>query len=109
MCRSVSATSDAIQDAFVAQIAEFELEGHFSPHKGFSAIPPQDQRLWLAMHQAAEVLHVSDMVVRKLIAQKILPAKQIVKVAVDESNDLISNFPPSDDIFASSTPIVALH
>jgi hypothetical protein len=33
------------------------------------------------MHQAAEALGVSEMVVRKLIAQKVLPAKQIVKFA----------------------------
>ena len=54
---------------------------HVRHTKGFPACPPPDQRLWLTMHQAAEALRVSDMVVRKLIAQKVLPAKQIVKYA----------------------------
>ena len=54
---------------------------HVRHTKGFPACPPPDQRLWLTMHQAAEVLGVSDMVVRRLIGQKILPAKQIVKFA----------------------------
>jgi hypothetical protein len=54
---------------------------HVRHTKGFPACPLPDQRLWLTMHQAAEALRVSDMVVRKLIAQKILPAKQIVKFA----------------------------
>ena len=54
---------------------------HVRHTKGFPACPPPDQRLWLTMHQAAEALGVSDMVVRRLIAQKILPAKQIVKFA----------------------------
>jgi DNA invertase Pin-like site-specific DNA recombinase len=54
---------------------------HVRHTKGFPACPPPDQRLWLTMHQAAEALRVSDMVIRKLIAQKILPAKQIVKFA----------------------------
>jgi hypothetical protein len=33
------------------------------------------------MEQAAEALQVSSMVVRRLIAEKVLPAKQIVKFA----------------------------
>jgi hypothetical protein len=33
------------------------------------------------MEQAAEALNISSMVVRRLIAQKVLPAKQIVKFA----------------------------
>jgi len=33
------------------------------------------------MQQAAATLHVSEMDVRRLIAQKILPAKQVVKFA----------------------------
>jgi hypothetical protein len=45
------------------------------------ACPPSDQRLWIIMQQAAVTLVVSEMVVRRLIAQKILPAKQIVKFA----------------------------
>jgi DNA invertase Pin-like site-specific DNA recombinase len=54
---------------------------HVRHTKGFPACPPSQQRLWLTMHQAADSLRVSAMVVRKLIAQKILPAKQIVKFA----------------------------
>ena len=54
---------------------------HVRHTKGFPVCPPPEQRLWLTMHQAAEALNVSDMVVRKLIAQKLLPAKQIVKFA----------------------------
>jgi hypothetical protein len=45
---------------------------HVRHTKGFPACPPPDQRLWRTMHQATETLRVSDMVVRKLIAQKIL-------------------------------------
>jgi hypothetical protein len=47
----------------------------------FPACPPPDQRLWITMQQAAAALGVSEMVVRRLIAQKSLPAKQIVKFA----------------------------
>jgi hypothetical protein len=54
---------------------------HVRHTKGFPVCPPPEQRLWLTMHQAAEALNVSDMVVRKLIAQKLLPAQQIVKFA----------------------------
>jgi DNA invertase Pin-like site-specific DNA recombinase len=54
---------------------------HVRHTNGFPACPPPDQRAWLTMHQAAEALGVSEMVVRKLIAQKVLPAKQIVKFA----------------------------
>jgi hypothetical protein len=35
----------------------------------------------MTMQQAADALRVSEMVVRRLIAQKTLPAKQIVKFA----------------------------
>jgi hypothetical protein len=45
----------------------------------FPACPPPGQRLWITMQQAAAALGVSEMVVRRLIAQKSLPAKQIVK------------------------------
>jgi hypothetical protein len=48
---------------------------------GFPACPQPDQRLWITMQQAAAALGVSEMVIRRLIAQKILPAKQIVKFA----------------------------
>jgi hypothetical protein len=54
---------------------------HVRHTHGFPACPPPDQRAWLTMHQVAEALGVSEMVVRKLIAQKVLPAKQIVKFA----------------------------
>ncbi len=54
---------------------------HVRHSNGFPACPPPDQRLWLTMQQAADALDVSDMVIRRLVAQKILPAKQIVKFA----------------------------
>jgi hypothetical protein len=54
---------------------------HVRLTNGFPACPPSDQRLWIIMQQAAVTLGVSEMVVRRLIAQKILPAKQIVKFA----------------------------
>jgi hypothetical protein len=46
-----------------------------------SVLQALDQRLWITMQQAAATLGVSEMVVRRLIAQKNLPAKQIVKFA----------------------------
>jgi len=54
---------------------------HVRHTNGFPACPPLDQRLWITMQQAAAALCVSEMVVRRLIAQKSLPAKQIVKFA----------------------------
>jgi DNA invertase Pin-like site-specific DNA recombinase len=54
---------------------------HVRHTNGYPACPPPDQRLWITMQQAADALRVSDMVVRRLIAQKTLPAKQIVKFA----------------------------
>lgn len=54
---------------------------HVRHTSGFPVCPPPDQRLWITMQQAAATLRVSEMVVRRLIAQKILPAKQIVKFA----------------------------
>ena len=54
---------------------------HVRHTNGFPACPPSDQRLWITMQQAAATLRVSEMVVRRLIAQKSLPAKQIVKFA----------------------------
>src|SRR5581483_11487543 len=54
---------------------------HVRHTNGFPACPPPEQRLWITMQQAADALCVSDMVVRRLIAQKTLPAKQIVKFA----------------------------
>jgi hypothetical protein len=55
--------------------------GPLDPVAHFAACPPSDQRLWITMQQAAATLGVSEMVVRRLIAQKTLPAKQIVKFA----------------------------
>jgi hypothetical protein len=54
---------------------------HVRHTNGFPACPSPDQRLWMTMQQAAAELRVSEMVVRRLIAQRILPAKQIVKFA----------------------------
>jgi hypothetical protein len=54
---------------------------HVRHTNGFPACPPPDQRLWMTMQQAAAALRVSEMGVRRLIAQRILPAKQIVKFA----------------------------
>jgi hypothetical protein len=54
---------------------------HVRHTNDFPACPPKHQRLWITMQQGAEALGVSEMVVRRLIAQKILPAKQIVKFA----------------------------
>jgi hypothetical protein len=45
------------------------------------ACPPAGERPSLTMTQAAEQLKVSSMVIRRLIAQKILPARQIIKHA----------------------------
>jgi Helix-turn-helix domain len=63
---------------------------HVRHTKGFPACPPPDQRRWLTMRQAASTLGVSEAVVRRLIEQKTLPAKQIVKFApwVIERTDL---------------------
>jgi hypothetical protein len=54
---------------------------HVRHTKGFPACPAPEQRRWLTMQQAASALGVSDAVVRRLVAQKTLPAKQIVKFA----------------------------
>jgi hypothetical protein len=54
---------------------------HVRHTKGFPVCPPPEQRLWITMQQAAEALNISSMVVRRLIAEKVLPAKQIVKFA----------------------------
>jgi hypothetical protein len=43
---------------------------------GVLACPPPDQRLCMTMQQAADALRVSAMVVRRLIAQKIVPANR---------------------------------
>jgi len=54
---------------------------HVRHSSGVPACPRPDQRLWITLQQAANALHVSEMVVRKLIAQNTLPAEQIVKFA----------------------------
>jgi DNA invertase Pin-like site-specific DNA recombinase len=54
---------------------------HVRHTKGFPACPPQEQRVWVTMQQAADMLSVSNMVIRRLVEQKILPARQIVKFA----------------------------
>ena len=54
---------------------------HVRHTKGVPACPPPDQRLWITMQQAAVALCVSDAVIRRLVMQKTLPAKQIVKFA----------------------------
>jgi hypothetical protein len=66
---------------------------HVRHTNGFPACPPPDQRLWITMQQAAAALRVSEMVVRRLIAQKILPAKQIVKFApLDDRENSFETF-----------------
>jgi hypothetical protein len=54
---------------------------HVRHTNGFPACTPPDQRLWITMQQAAAAVRVSEMVVRRLIAQRSIPAKQIVKFA----------------------------
>ena len=54
---------------------------HVRHTKGFPACPPPEQRRWITMQQAAVALSVSDAVIRRLVMQKTLPAKQIVKFA----------------------------
>jgi hypothetical protein len=54
---------------------------HVRYANSFPACPPPDQRLWITMQQAVAALRVSEMVIRRLIAQRILPAKQMVKFA----------------------------
>ncbi len=54
---------------------------HVRHTKGIPACPPPEQRRWITMQQAAVALSVSDAVIRRLVMQKTLPAKQIVKFA----------------------------
>jgi len=54
---------------------------HVRHTHGVPACPPLEQRSWVTMSQAAEQFEVSLMVVRRLIARKILPARQVVKCA----------------------------
>jgi len=54
---------------------------HVRHSNGIPACPPAEQRNWVTMSQAALHFKVSLMVVRRMIAQKILPARQVVKCA----------------------------
>lgn len=54
---------------------------HVRHTNGFPACPPPDERLWITMQQAAVGLSVSDAVIRRLVLQNTLPARQIVKFA----------------------------
>ncbi|HTT18500.1 MAG TPA: recombinase zinc beta ribbon domain-containing protein [Candidatus Sulfotelmatobacter sp.] len=54
---------------------------HVRHSNGIPACPPPEQRKWVTMSQAAVHFKVSLMVVRRMIAQKILPARQVVKCA----------------------------
>jgi hypothetical protein len=54
---------------------------HVRHTKGLPACPPPEQRRWITMQQAASALQVSDAVVRRLVMQKTLPARQIVRFA----------------------------
>jgi hypothetical protein len=57
---------------------------HVRHSNGIPACPPPEQRNWVTMSQAALHFKVSLMVVRRMIAQKILPARQVVKCAMDD-------------------------
>lgn len=63
---------------------------HLRHTNNIPACPPAADRPWLTMTQAAEELSVSPMVIRRLIANKRLPARQIIKHApwVIERKDL---------------------
>jgi len=54
------------------------------------ACPPPEERPWVTMTDAAEQMKVSQMVIRRLIKQEILPARQVIKHApwVIERKDL---------------------
>lgn len=54
---------------------------HVRHSNDIPACPPPQQRNWVTMSQAALHFKVSLMVVRRMIAQKILPARQVVKCA----------------------------
>jgi hypothetical protein len=59
-------------------------------HHGIPMLDPNGERLWLTLTDAATALDVSPTVIRRLIRQKVLPAKQIIRHApwVIERNDL---------------------
>lgn len=54
---------------------------HMRHSNDIPACPPLEKRNWITMSQAAVLFKVSLMVVRRMIARKILPARQIVKCA----------------------------
>ncbi len=54
---------------------------HVRHAHGIPACPTPDQRTWVTREQAAHHLGVSHVVVQRLIDQKILPARQVVKFA----------------------------
>jgi DNA invertase Pin-like site-specific DNA recombinase len=54
---------------------------HVRHTHGIPPCPPPEERNWLTMSQAARIFNVSLMVVRRMIAQGILPARQVVKCA----------------------------
>ena len=76
---------------------------HVRHTNDFPACPPPHQRLWITMQQGAAALGVSEMVVRRLIAQKILPAKQIVKFAPWMIERTHCSFPQCANRFVEST------
>jgi DNA invertase Pin-like site-specific DNA recombinase len=60
--------------------------------RGYHKIAPfQNQDGWITQEEAARELQVSDTVVKRLIRERILPAKQVVKFApwIIEKNDLL--------------------
>ena len=54
---------------------------HLRHSNGIPVCPPPEKRSWLTMEQAAKELNVSSMVVRRLLKQKLLPGRQVVKYA----------------------------
>jgi hypothetical protein len=60
--------------------------------RGYHKIAPfQNQDGWITQEEAARELQVSDTVVKRLIRERVLPAKQVVKFApwIIEKNDLL--------------------
>ena len=51
---------------------------HVRHSNGIPACPPPEERNWVTMSQAAVHFKISLMVVRRMIAQKILPAREVV-------------------------------
>ena len=57
--------------------------------KGFSVCPQPEQRLWITMQQTAETPNISSMVVRRLIAEKVLPAKHLGTAKIAASRTIL--------------------